>query len=159
MASKGPLLESLPERAVRSWVEAPRRSVAEGAPEALDWIWEAEYSLAPNIHVSNEGVDENGYYSVRRKKELLEEGEREQLPLNSYGKLPGAGARLDDNVGFLDAGLEQLGLCAGDEGLDDGHVPARVDDADAQAGAVVVLRSGALDGRHDAERASERVSE
>lgn len=37
IASKGPL-ESPAERAVRSWVEAPRRSVAEGAPEALDWI-------------------------------------------------------------------------------------------------------------------------
>lgn len=44
IASKGPL-ESPAERAVRSWVEAPRRSVAEGAPEALDWIWEAEYRL------------------------------------------------------------------------------------------------------------------
>lgn len=70
------------------------------------------------------------------------------LPLDSNGKLPCAGARLDDNVGLLHTSFQELGLCASDEGLDDGNVPARVDDADAQAGAVVVLRSGALDGRH-----------
>lgn len=74
--------------------------------------------------------------------------EGSNLPLDGNGKLPCAGARLDDNVGLLDTGFQELGLCAGDEGLDDGDVPARVDDADAQAGAVVVLRSGALDGRH-----------
>jgi hypothetical protein len=45
MASKGPLEFAPVERAVRSLVEAPRRSVAEGAPEALDWICDAEKSL------------------------------------------------------------------------------------------------------------------
>jgi hypothetical protein len=79
------------------------------------------------------------------ESQRAEEG---NLPLDSNGKLPRAGAGLDDNVGLLDTSLEELGLCAGDERLDDGDVPARVDDADAQAGAVVVLRSGAFDGRH-----------
>lgn len=83
------------------------------------------------------------------EKSLQRKGEKgSNLPLDSNGELPCAGARLDDNVGLLDTGFQELGLCAGDEGLDDGNVPARVDDADAQAGAVVVLRSGALDGRH-----------
>lgn len=87
--------------------------------------------------------------SVKEQKLLEKVIARESnLPLDSNGKLPRAGARLDDNVGLLDSGFQELGLCAGDEGLDDGNVPARVDDADAQAGAVVVLRSGALDGRH-----------
>ena len=35
-ASKGPELVLLPGRLVRSVVEEPRRSVAEGAPEAED---------------------------------------------------------------------------------------------------------------------------
>lgn len=73
---------------------------------------------------------------------------KEAIPLDSNGKLPCTWARLDDNVGLLDTGFQELGLCAGNEGLDDGDVPARVDDANAQAGAVVVLRSGALDRRH-----------
>lgn len=67
--------------------------------------------------------------------------------MNGNGKLPGTGARLNDNVGLLDAALEKLGLGAGDERLDDGRVPAGVDDADAQAGAVVLLGSRTLERR------------
>ncbi len=77
------------------------------------------------------------------------EGERKRnVPLRGNGKLPGPGTRLHDNVGLLDAALEKLGLGAGDERLDDGGVPAGVDDADAQAGAVVLLGGRALE-RHD----------
>lgn len=42
-ASKGP--EELLVREVRSEVDAASRSVAEGAPVVLDWIWEAEMRL------------------------------------------------------------------------------------------------------------------
>jgi hypothetical protein len=34
------------------------------------------------------------------------------------GELPGAGHGLHDDVGFLDAGGEQFGFCAGEEGFD-----------------------------------------
>lgn len=79
---------------------------------------------------------------------LGREEREEDEPLGGNGKLPGARAGLHDNVGLLDAALEELGLCAGDEGVDDGGVPAGVDDADAEAGAVVLLGGRALEGRH-----------
>jgi hypothetical protein len=44
-ASKGPVEEAPPGRAVRSVVEDARRSVAEGAPVDVDWICEAEMRL------------------------------------------------------------------------------------------------------------------
>lgn len=69
-------------------------------------------------------------------------------PLHGNRQLPRSRARLHHNVGLLDAALEKLGLCAGHEGVDDGGVPARVDDGDAEAGAVVLLRGRALEGRH-----------
>ena len=74
-------------------------------------------------------------------------GGEEGLPLDGDGKLPGTRAGLDDNVGVLDAGLDELGLGTGHEGLNDGLVPAGVDNGDAQAGAVVLLRGGTLE-RH-----------
>jgi hypothetical protein len=77
------------------------------------------------------------------------QNEREAIPLDGNGKLPCARARLDDNVGLLYTRFQKLGLCAGDEGLDDGGVPAGVDDADAQVGAIVVLRSRTLERGHD----------
>lgn len=70
------------------------------------------------------------------------------IPLDGNGELPRTGARLDNNVGLLDAAGEELFLCASDEGLDDGRVPAGVDDGDAQVRAIVVLRGGALERRH-----------
>lgn len=65
-------------------------------------------------------------------------------PLDSNWKLPRARNRLNHNVGLLDAALEQLGLGSREERLNNGVVPAGVDDADAQATAVVVLRGGSL---------------
>lgn len=54
---------------------------------------------------------------------------------------------MDDNVGFLNSSCQKLLLGASHKRIDDGRVPTRVDDTDAQAGAVVVLRRGALE-RH-----------
>ena len=45
-ASKGPDEAEAPGREVKSVVEAPRRSVAEGPPLEVDWICEAEISLS-----------------------------------------------------------------------------------------------------------------
>lgn len=67
------------------------------------------------------------------------------LPSDGNGKLPRPGHRLHDDVRLLDAAGEQLILGALDQRLDDGAVPARVHDADAQAAAVVLLRRGALE--------------
>jgi hypothetical protein len=79
------------------------------------------------------------------------------------GELPGAGHGLHDDVRFFDAGGEQFGFCAGEEGFDycclvvrgsvggggtqrrgRGEceltgVPAGVDDANAKAAAIVLL--------------------
>lgn len=66
------------------------------------------------------------------------------LPLDGHGELPGAGDRLDDNVGLGDAARKQRLLGALQERVDDGSVPAGVDDANAEAGAVVLLGNGAL---------------
>lgn len=77
----------------------------------------------------------------------MEEGEGKLdcvAPLDSNWKLPRARDRLDHNVGLLDTALEQLGLGSGQKRLNDGVVPAGVDDADAQATAVVVLRRRSL---------------
>lgn len=70
------------------------------------------------------------------------------LPLNSEGELPGSRDGLDDDVGLLDAAAEELLHGTLDEGLDDGRVPAGVDDADAQGAAVVLLRGRSLDAGH-----------
>lgn len=69
------------------------------------------------------------------------------LPLDSDGQLPGARAGLDNNVRLLDTSGQQLGLGSGHERLDDGRVPTGVDDANAQAGALVLLGSRTLE-RH-----------
>lgn len=44
-ASKGAEAAEPEAKVVRSVVLEARRSVAEGAPVALDWIWEAEMRL------------------------------------------------------------------------------------------------------------------
>ncbi len=60
-------------------------------------------------------------------------------PLDGNWQLPRPRDGLDDDVGLFDAAGQQLGLCALEEGLDDGVVPAGVDDAHAQGAAVVDL--------------------
>lgn len=68
------------------------------------------------------------------------------LPLNTDRELPRAGDGLDHDVALVDAACEQLRPGALQEGVDDLGVPAGVDDADAQAGAVVLLGGGTLHG-------------
>lgn len=87
---------------------------------------------------------------MNNRETRLDEGMRRGggLPLDGDGELPRAWAGLDDNVGLLDAAGQQLLLGTGDEGLDDGLVPAGVDDGNAQAGALVVLGGRSLE-RHD----------
>lgn len=114
---------------VRSVVDEARRSVAEGPPLEVDWICEAEKRL----RASSEGLP----------RRVCTGG----APLRGKGELPRARTRLDDNVGLADAALGEFGPGALDERLDDGRVPARVDDGDAQARAVVVLGRRALE-RH-----------
>lgn len=70
--------------------------------------------------------------------------------MDGDGQLPRAGAGLNDNVRFLDAGCQELLLGSSNKRINDCRVPARVDDADAQTGAVVMLRRGALE-RHYGE--------
>lgn len=53
------------------------------------------------------------------------------------GQLVAACDGLDDNVLVLDALQPELCECAGEEGVDDGVVPAGMHDGDAEAGAVV----------------------
>lgn len=131
MASKGPEDAG---RVERSGVDEARRSVAEGPPVAVPWIWDAEKRLRTQI--------------CQHSDAQRAQRERRTIPLDSNGELPGAGARLNNNVGLLDTAGEELLLCTGDEGLDDGRVPAGVDDGDAQVGAIVVLRGGTLERRH-----------
>lgn len=69
---------------------------------------------------------------------------RGSAPLDGNWELPRARDRLHHDVGLVDAALEQLRLGARQQGLDDGVVPPRVDDADAQRAAVVDLRGGAF---------------
>ena len=67
-------------------------------------------------------------------------------PLHGDGQLPRPRHRLDDDVGLGDtAGLE-LPHRPLQQRLDDAAVPPGVDDADAQAAAVVLLRRGAING-------------
>lgn len=68
------------------------------------------------------------------------------IRLDGNGQLPRARDRLDDNVALLDAAAQQLVLGALEQRLDDGRVPAGVDDADAQGAAVVLLRGRAFEG-------------
>lgn len=68
------------------------------------------------------------------------------LPLDGNGKLPGPRDRLYDDVRVLDAALGQLRLCALEQRRDDGLVPARMHDADAQGAAVVLLWLGTFEG-------------
>lgn len=71
------------------------------------------------------------------------------------GELVAAGYALDDDVFVFDTGGCEGFLCAGEEGVDDGGVPAGVDDADAEAGAWVgwgvsfALREMCWNGRAD----------
>jgi hypothetical protein len=53
---------------------------------------------------------------------------------------------LHGDAGFLDAALEELLLRAFDERLDDGEVPAGMDDGDAEGFAVMLLRVRGLGG-------------
>lgn len=73
-------------------------------------------------------------------------GDTLDIRLDGNGQLPRAGDRLDDNVALLDAAAQQLVLCSLEQRLDDGRVPAGVDDADAQGAAVVLLRGRAFEG-------------
>lgn len=73
-------------------------------------------------------------------------------PLNGYGKLPGAWDGLDDDVALLDATGLQLVERALDEWLDDSDVPPGMDDANAQAAAVVLLRGWTFERRHGGRR-------
>lgn len=66
------------------------------------------------------------------------------VPLDSNGQFPRAWHRLDDNVVLVDAAGQELSLCALEQRVNDLGVPAGVHDADAQAGAVVLLGGGAL---------------
>lgn len=77
----------------------------------------------------------------------------ESLPLDGNGQLPGSRNRLNDDIGALDAALGQLLLGAVEQRRNDGLVPTRVHDADAQGAAVVLFRLGAFErGRsHTAE--------
>lgn len=68
------------------------------------------------------------------------------LPLNADGQLPRARHRFDDNIALGHAAGEQLGLGAFQERVDDFGVPSCMHNADAQAGAVVLLGGGALHG-------------
>jgi len=61
---------------------------------------------------------------------------RTDLRLGRERQLVRARDGLDDDVVLLDAGGEQLALATLDEVVDDGVVPARAQDADAEAGAV-----------------------
>ena len=54
------------------------------------------------------------------------------LPLHRNRELPATRTALHNNVVLLDTCREQLRLCAGDEGFDDGAIPAGVDDGDAE---------------------------
>lgn len=64
---------------------------------------------------------------------------RGNIPLDSNRQLPAPGDRGHYDVVLLHAGLKELGLGALEERLDDGVVPAGVDDADAQGAAIVHL--------------------
>lgn len=79
----------------------------------------------------------------------MEEVRNGGLPLDANWQLPGPRDRLDDDVALLDAAGKQLRLGALQEGVDDLGVPAGVDDADAQAGAVVLFWGWALHGVSD----------
>lgn len=54
-------------------------------------------------------------------------------------QFPTPGHGLHDNVSFLDAAGQERLFRSGEERLDYGGVPARVDDSDAEAAAVVFL--------------------
>lgn len=66
------------------------------------------------------------------------------IPLDANGEFPRARHRLDNNVALLYAAGQQLRLGALEERVNDLGVPSRMDDADAQAGAVMLLRSWTL---------------
>lgn len=80
------------------------------------------------------------------------------LPLHSEGELPGSRDRLNDDVGLLDTAAEQLLLGALNEGLDDGRVPAGVDNTNAQGAAVVLLGGRSLDAGHFGQEVFEKMS-
>lgn len=115
---------------MRSVVDDARRSVAEGAPAWEDWIVDAEINLMscqPFLLFSRR--------SSLHLVSLRSLGDREDtnVPLHRDGKLPTPRTGLNNNVILFDTRLEKLGLCACDEGFDDGAVPAGVDDGDAES--------------------------
>jgi hypothetical protein len=95
------------------------------------------------------GVVDEGRKLARRAGPAAPEGLGYGIDsrLDGNGQLPRAGHRLHDNVGLLDATGQQLVLGALQQRLNDGAVPARVHNADAQAGAVMLLRGRAFEGR------------
>lgn len=66
------------------------------------------------------------------------------LPLNPNGQLPRARHRFNNNVALGHAARQQLCLGALQQRVDDLGVPARMHDANAQAGAVMLLGGGTL---------------
>ena len=69
-------------------------------------------------------------------------------PLYGDRQLPRARARLHDNIVFPHAALGEFCKRARYQRLDDGCVPARVDNGNAQRRAVGVLWRGAFEGGH-----------
>jgi len=149
-ASRGAVLgPEAGEAAARSEVE-PRRSPADEVDDCVDWICDAVYR--PRAAMGS---------SLRRVSAVVSRLEWRGGSGDGGGAghgggragrgVPGPRHGLHDDVVLLDAGLEQLLAAAGEQALDDLRVPARVHDADAQVGAVVVLGfAGAFDcGGHD----------
>ena len=69
--------------------------------------------------------------------------------LNSIRQLVAPRHILHNDILVLDARFPQLLPCALEQRVNNLGVPSCVDDADAQAGAIVMLRSWTLERRHD----------
>lgn len=82
------------------------------------------------------------------RTERVLRSDRFYLPLSGEGKFPRSRAGLHSNVGFLYAAGEKLLSGAGHEGRNHGFVPAGMNDADAEAGAIMLLGGWTFQ-RHD----------
>jgi hypothetical protein len=71
----------------------------------------------------------------------------ESLPLDCNWKLPRPWDGLDNDIRLLYAGGQQLCLGSAEKRLNDGMVPAGVDNADPKVLTIVVLRGGSFE-RH-----------
>src|SRR4051794_2718405 len=69
---------------------------------------------------------------------------KQNVPLDSDWQLPRTRDRLYHNVRLLYTAFFELGLCTGEQGIDDGIVPARVNNANAKVAAIVELRGRAF---------------